>query len=1041
MNPFAWASRRPTAILLVAALLIALGAYLAFRIPRHDAPSVAAPRVVITTLSPQTTLEDMRDHVTLPQERTLADLNGLARLRSATRTGESILVAEFATGADLERLRIEVSARVSRVPLPADAASLEVSAEPSSLSQQPLVLLALTSPDGGKDLEDLAGAARKALLPTLQSSADVRLVRILGEDHPQVIVELNPEQLRAANISYDQVSALIRFNNVAVATGRLRAHDQDLPVVTFNEPATVQALENLVVGLAQPNPFAQPVPVRLKDVAKVSVSSNDAAGLFRVDGHPAVAVQVFGHAGKDPIQAAKAVSSLADEVSAALDPGIALVTIHDGAQATSRAIAGLEWLMLIGSLAALGLVGLLLFSLRATLVAAISLAAAVSIGIVLAYLARLPLTPLSGAGFALAIVFALPPIALSVEAAWRHARDGEPPHGAPWTAARDMALVIPAVGILALLGLLPLAFLSGGSGPIVRPLLLPIAATALAAILVALFLAPALAQLMLSWARPGKPHGPGLWLASVSVGLFRLGTAHPVAALIVGVAAFGASFALLPPLARAWLPQGTQDQAAVELFASPGATQPQKSRAVQAAERAVYGVDSVASVATITGHAQRSLGASFNRDPLRQTPEATLVVTFAGHSSPRALANELGEPLAAIAGISYAIAPIGIAPDATSFQATVLADSPRAAREAALALSKELAETAGVEDLVVSPGAEQTMITVEVDPALAMEARMGALQVSQQVTQMLGGQRITQVRLNGGEPADVLLKMDPAFVDNLEKLRGLPVGVTQPIPLTGVAAVERTNAPAETLREDGRYAAVVTGPLLARPQARLTESVVQVVSDFQATSSTQVRLTGLPQAQRDAFRWLYPGPAIAAVLVLAGAAVFLGSLRAALPAVVGALLASLGALAALVAFGRPLDLPAFAGLVLLPGLAAGRAIVLSGAVKRLRSRGLPAHQALQDAARHASGALIIATWPAVFALLPMAVGFLATGYIGSETAGVLAGGLVSASLLGAACVPAAYAIANGVTQARSRPVPAAPTAPPQAPSAPPPKNL
>jgi HAE1 family hydrophobic/amphiphilic exporter-1 len=522
----------------------------------------------------------------------------------------------------------------------------------------------------------------------------------------------------------------------------------------------------------------------------------------------------------------------------------------------------------------------------------------------------------------------------------------------------------------------------------------------------------------------------------VSGRLSRLGAAHPVATLIVGVAAFGASFALLLPLAPAWLPQGTQDQIAIELFATPGATQQQTSGAVQAAERAVFGVDSVASVATVTGDAQRSLGASFNRDPLRQTPDATLVVTFAGHSSPRVLANELGAPLAAVAGISYSIAPIGIATDATSFQATVLAGSPRAAREAAIALSKELAETAGAEGLLVSPGPEQTMITVEVDPERALEAGMGALQVSQQVTQMLSGQRITQVRLNGGEPADVLLKMNPGFVDNLEKLRSLPVGSAQPTPLTAVAAVERVNVPAETLREDGRYAAVVSGPLLAKPQARLTEAVGQVVSDFQAPSDAQVRLTGLPEAQRDAFRWLYPGPAIATVLVLAGAAVFLGSLRAALPAVVGALLASLGALAALVAFGRPLDLPAFAGLVLLPGLAAGRAIVLSGAVKRLRSRGIPTHHALEDAARHSSGALVIATWPAVFALLPMAVGFLATGYVGSGTAGVLAGGLVSASLLGAACVPAAYALANGVRQAESQPVPAAPTAPPQAPPAP-----
>ncbi|MBM3945804.1 MAG: efflux RND transporter permease subunit, partial [SAR202 cluster bacterium] len=436
-------SRRSGAIVLLGALVIVLGAYLSFRIARHAEPSLVPPHLVITTLSPHTSLEDMQDRVTLPQERALNGMPGLKRLQSVTRTGTSVLVAEFAPGVDRERARLGASARVVRLPIPSDAGSVEVDWGASGLtSEQPIVLLALWSTSERADVEDLTRRAREAVLPKLLAVPQVQSAVLVGDERLQVVAELDPAKMRASGVGFDQVSALVRFNSVALATGALRSQDRSTPVLTFSEPASVQALENLVVGLAQTNPFAPPTQVRLKDLAKVSITQADGAGVLRVDRGVAVGIEVYARSSGDVLQAAAAIRRAAASINGDLEelaPDVFLETFLDRTRPTARALQGLEWLMLIGATAAVVLVSLLLLSIRAGVTVAVALGTAVGAGVIIAYLGGGALTPVSAAGFALAIAFALPPTVLSTEASWRHARSGVPSPLAPWIAVREVA--------------------------------------------------------------------------------------------------------------------------------------------------------------------------------------------------------------------------------------------------------------------------------------------------------------------------------------------------------------------------------------------------------------------------------------------------------------------------------------------------------------------------------------------------------------------------------------------------------------------------
>lgn len=1039
MQVTALLSRRGGAIILLGALVIALGAYLSFRIDRHAAPSLVPPHLVITTLSPQTVLEDMQDKATIPQERTLNGMPGLTRLQSVTSAGQSILIAEIAPGVDLEHARAEASARVVRAPLPPGAGPLAVARGVAGLTpEQPVMLLALWSTDPHADLTDLTKLARESVLPRLLAFPQVQSAALVGEERLQVVAELDPAKMRSSGVGFEQIAALVRFNNVALPTGSLRAQDQNTPVLTFNEPTSVQALEDLVVGLAQTSPLAPPTQVRLKDVARVSVVPKDGAGVFRVDGGAAVGIRVYAHPTGDLLQAAKAIRQAVASINSELEeisPDVYLETLMDRTRPTARALRGLEWLVLIGGAASVGLVTLLLFSLRAGLTVALALAASVGAGVIIAYLAGQALTPVTAAGFALAVAFALPPIVLTAEAAWRHARSGVPAPLAPWTAVREVALTCLAMSLAQVVALLPLAFSTHPTGTLLRPMLLPLAATSIAALAAALVLVPALAQALLSLARPGSLLGPASLTASGARWLLSAGARAKAVALLLAAAAFGGSLALLLPLSSSLLPLASTSQAVVELSAPPGVTSDRLMQRLSAAERSLADMDGVFSVASATGEAQTAFSPDQWTGYLRPPPDATLLVTFRKAEPPEDLRDRVLTALEGVAGLSAHVFPTGADTSLTDFQVSLLAVSPSQVRAEATALARELSDSLGLTNVTTFPGPSQTTIAVDVDPDAALQANVGTLQLAAQVRQMLQGEPLAEIRLNGGEPLDVVLRVDPAFVNNLERLRSLPVGGGDPTALNAIASVDTVLSPVQVLREDGRFAAVLTGSLLGPQTRALVDSLRDAVAAHQETSQAEVRLTGLPQTRRDALRWLYPGPAIAAALVFAASALLLASLRLSLVVLAGVMAASLGALASLVAFNRPLDLASLSGLTLLPGLASTAAIVFAGALRRVRSRGLTASEALAESARTASLAMVLVAWPGAFLLVTLATGFLPTVPLSVGQATVLAGGLVSASLVGLFALSAVYAATHGSRQ--KLPAPSAPPPPAQPPPSPP----
>jgi multidrug efflux pump subunit AcrB len=653
-----------------------------------------------------------------------------------------------------------------------------------------------------------------------------------------------------------------------------------------------------------------------------------------------------------------------------------------------------------------------------------------SSGVAAAYWTDLPLTSVTGAGLALGIALAMAPIALSIESVWRRARQGEPRQTAVWQGTWSVFPAVAALTACALASLIPLVFIQELACQAIRPLLLPLAATVAGAFVITLTLVPALAQLFLSWGEPGRLLGPGRWIGGAAGALASFGVKQRVVGFLAGLAALVAAILLALLIDTAVLPQGREDLLRVELTAAPNTTHATVRQAVLDADRLLA---EVAGVRKVLAGAQGALSPLRGNeiDPVLSAPDGLLLVRFSGNASLARRVDMVAAALADIDVVRARIAPIEASEALTQFQVSVLGITDAAARNAAQDLASQLEGVAPPVQIRLLPKPPETSYQVHVDPQSAIQQGLvTATETARQVNQLLSGQRLGSTRIGGEERLDVWLTINPALMNNLDKLRGLPIGSGEATALMSVASVNEAVTPVELFRQDGQPAAIVSGTLLGRDSRNAT-AILKQANDYEAASGMTVQVSGLPVVERQSLRWLAIAPLISAALVFVIALAVTGSLASGLAVLIGATTAGIAAVMSLITFGRPVDLPAVVGFVLIPCVAAAGGLAFVGAMRRANQRGLPAAEAVQESISERGSALALVTIPSMGAFVVLGLGFVSSGPVLGHASTVIAAGSISAAVLGTIAVAAAYALGAGLKPQRPAPTPPPPHPEPQ----------
>jgi multidrug efflux pump subunit AcrB len=525
-------------VFLAAVLLVGSGAYATTRLNQELLPDISFPVIVISTPVVGAGPEVVDEQVTQPVEGAIGGVSEIEAIRSTSSQGFSVVVVEFGLDADTEEAEADLQSALDGVELPAQAGEPEVRSQSSA--EFPIMSLSLAVEDG--DLADLTEYAEDEVVPAIEEVDGVGSVDLIGGAERRIEVELDPDDLKANDVSPDAVAGAISGAGVDAPVGSVPVDGLDTPVRATGEFAGAEALEDLPVGTAGatgttaapaqevagsfpnealsgaappegvPGASAAPeaggeTPVLLGDVAEVRSVPSELAGISRTNGEPSLGLDVVKDRDANTVEVAAEVEKVLDDVREELGEDQVTVVLNSATD-VEESVSGLVEEGLIGAVLAVLVIFAFLRSLWATLVTAVSLPTSVLAALLFSWADNLTLNVITLAGLTIAVGRVVDDAIVVLENSYRHVQRGLDPEEAALRGTTEVASAITSSTLTTTAVFVPLALVGGIVSRFFVPLSLTVALALLASLIVAVTIIPVLVSVFVK-RRPVREHEYG----------------------------------------------------------------------------------------------------------------------------------------------------------------------------------------------------------------------------------------------------------------------------------------------------------------------------------------------------------------------------------------------------------------------------------------------------------------------------------------------------------------------------------------------------
>ena len=355
--------RRPvfTTMLVLGPVVLGIASY--SRLGVELFPNVDVPVVVVSTSLRGASVEEMESAVTKPLEEAINTVSGIDEIRSTTREGLSQIVIGFVLEKDgdvaAQEVRDKVSTMYSQLPLGTDTPVVEK----FNLDATPVIQLAIS---GRRSLREVTEIARKQIKEGLEAVHGVGAVVLVGGQTRAVNVTVDPEKLRARQLSVEEVRAALARQNLELPGGKVNSGDWEEGLRTVGRMKTVADFKQLII--ANRNGY----PIRIADVATVSDGVEEPRGLSRLDGDLAVSLIIQKKSGGNTVAVAEAVKARLAAIQPTLPRDIRIEIIRDQSRFIQGSIDEVKFHLLLAAVLVSGVLLLFIRNWRTTIIAALA---------------------------------------------------------------------------------------------------------------------------------------------------------------------------------------------------------------------------------------------------------------------------------------------------------------------------------------------------------------------------------------------------------------------------------------------------------------------------------------------------------------------------------------------------------------------------------------------------------------------------------------------------------------------------------------------
>ncbi|MBF0305122.1 MAG: efflux RND transporter permease subunit [Alphaproteobacteria bacterium] len=1001
-------------VLAVAAAMIVYGSLVLSRLPVDVFPDLNRPTVTIMTESEGLAPEEVETLVTLPIETTMNGAPGVARVRSNSGIGLSIVFVEFDWGTDIWRNRQLVAERLAMVAerLPE---GIRPSMGPVSSIMGEIMLVGLVSKDGATPPMEVRSLADWVIRPRLLAIPGVSQVIPIGGEVKQYQVLVSPARLQDLEISFDELEKALAGYASNSTGGFLEQRAQEFLIRNIGRTVRLEDLRDTVVA------WRHGAPVTVGQVAEVRLGAGVKRGDASVDGRPAVILAVQKQPGANTVTLTREVERVLGELKRALPPDVATDRIlFKQADFIERAVDNVEEALRDGAILVTIVLLLFLMNLRTTLISLTAIPLSIVVTAVVFQWMGLSINTMTLGGLAVAIGELVDDAVVDVENVFRRLRENRllaqprPTIEVVRAASSEVRNSIVYATVIVVLVFLPLFALSGIEGRLFTPLGIAYVVSILASLVVSLTVTPVLCHLLLPNARVMERGDSWLvrWLKRGDTKLLGWSFRHPGAVILPAVALVLMAAASVPFLGRSFLPPFNEGTVTVNVLLPPGSSLSESNRIGTVAENLIARVPEVISTGRRTGRAEldeHAEGVHYSEIDvdLKQSDRTReeILAEMRGHLAaiPGAATN-IGQPIShrldhLLSGVRAEIAVKIFGPDLDLL------------RERAEEARRLMAGIEGVVDLQVEKQVLIPQLQIRLNREEARRYGLGLDQLTEVLQSSLNGRVVSQV-LDGQRSFDVVLRLAEDWRQQTRDFRGILIDTAAgKVPLSLVAEVVETTGPNMINRDDAQRRIVVLANSHGRDMGAIIGEVKATLDKMDLPQGFFITYEGQFKSQEEASRL------IAMLALVALAAIFLvlfSHFRSAVLALVvmaNVPMALVGSVAALWLAGETLSVASLVGFVTLTGIASRNGIMkVTHYIHLVTREGCAFDDAmiLRGSLERLTPVLMTAL-VAALALVPLV---LAGGEPGKEilhpVAVVIFGGLVSSTVLDTVVTPVIF---------------------------------
>jgi HAE1 family hydrophobic/amphiphilic exporter-1 len=605
--------RRPIVAIVISILTVLLGVVTIKGLSIEQYPFLAPPNIRVTATYPGASAEAVEQSVATPIEQ---EVNGVDRLiymkSSNTSDGRMLLDVNFEVGTDQDIANVLTQNRVSaaQARLPQEVTQQGVTVKKQSPSI--LMVISLYSPHDSYDANFLINYAGINVRDQILRIPGVAQVDLFGGTDYAMRIWIRPDRLATLGLTPADVIAAIKEQNIQAPAGKIGGAPTP-PTQAFTETVsapgrlvTPAEFENIIVRQA-----ATGAVVRIKDIGRADLGSQDYNSFGRLDGKPAGAMAVYLLPGANQLKAAGSIYATMEAAKALFPPDIDYKIVYDTTPAVEASIHEILKTFVEALILVTLVVFIFLQNVRATIIPLLTIPVSLIGTFIFFPVLGFSVNTLSMFGLVLAIGIVVDDAIVVVEAVIHHLERGMSPREATIKALEEVSA--PVIGIALILSavFVPVALLGGLVGSMYKQFALTIAISVLLSAFNALSLTPALCAMLL---RPPRPmRGPlGAFFRGFNrvfdvttsgyVGVSRLLVRRSFLTIaIVAVVAVGAGL-LGTALPAGFIPDEDQGLFGVNVQLPPGASLARTSEVLRKVEEILAKTEGIDAASTIGGY-------------------------------------------------------------------------------------------------------------------------------------------------------------------------------------------------------------------------------------------------------------------------------------------------------------------------------------------------------------------------------------------------------------------------------------------------------